>query len=65
MQRRRLKQTSPLETRLCEEAAHLRKQAQGTHPGVERERLLQKARQAEVAAQMSDWLQSPGLQPPK
>jgi hypothetical protein len=63
--RRRFKQTETLEQRLTEEAAKLRKEAQGTPPGVERERLIRRARQAETASHMSEWLTSPGLQPPK
>ena len=63
-QRRRFKQTDILEVRLADEAIRLRKQAQGTPPGIERERLLRRARQAETGAQMSKWLRSPGLQPP-
>jgi hypothetical protein len=63
--RHRFKQTEPLERRLVEEAAKLRKEAQGTPPGVERERLIRRARLAETASHMSEWLMSPGLQPPK
>jgi predicted trehalose synthase len=63
--RRRFKQTESLEQRLTEEAAKLRKEAQGTPPGVERERLIKRARQAETASHLSEWLASPGLQPPK
>jgi predicted trehalose synthase len=63
--RRRFKQTESLEQRLTEEAAKLRKEAQGTPPGVERERLIKRARQAETASHLSEWLTSPGLQPPK
>ncbi|RZN17771.1 hypothetical protein CWO90_37100 [Bradyrhizobium sp. Leo121] len=55
-ERRRLQQSGPLEERLAEEAARLRKQAQGTHPGIERERLIRRARQAETGAQLSQWL---------
>jgi hypothetical protein len=65
MQRRRFKQTEPLENRLADEAAKLRKEAQGTPPGIARETLLRRARQAEAAAQMNEWLSSPGLQAPK
>lgn len=61
--RRRVKQTETLERRLTEEAAKLRKEAQGTPPGVERERLMRRARQAETASQMNEWLSSHGLQP--
>lgn len=63
--RRRFKQSQPLEDRLIDEAERLRKQATGTLPGTERERLIRKARQAETASQMSEWLRSPGLQAPK
>jgi hypothetical protein len=38
-ERRRFKQTEALEYRLAEEAAKLRKEAQGTLSGIERERL--------------------------
>jgi hypothetical protein len=47
-----------------EEAARLRKEAQGTPPGFARDQLLKRARQAETAAHMQDWLASPGLKPP-
>jgi hypothetical protein len=55
----------PLEKRLTDEASRLRKEAQGTPPGIERERLLRKARQTETAARMQEWVTSRGLQPPK
>ena len=64
MQRRRFKQIDPLEKRLSEEVQRLRKQAQGTPPGIERERLLRRARQAETASQIFQWLRSPGLKAP-
>jgi hypothetical protein len=63
--RRRFKQTETLEQRLTEEAAKLRKEAQGTPPGLERELLIKRARQTETASHLSEWLTSPGLQPPK
>ncbi|OKO78253.1 hypothetical protein [Bradyrhizobium sp. AS23.2] len=62
--RRRFTQTSTLEQRLREEAERLRKQAQGTPPGVERDSLLHRARQAETASHVTDWLTSKELQPP-
>ena len=65
MQRRRFKQTQTLEERLTEEADRLRSEAKGTPPGIEREELIRRARRAETAAQMNQWLTSPGLQPPK
>jgi hypothetical protein len=64
MERRRLKQTGPLDQRLEEQAKLLRKEAQGTPPGVERDKLIRRARQAETAAHIQQWLSSPGLQPP-
>jgi hypothetical protein len=63
--RRRVKQTSPLDQRLADQAQRLRKEAKGTPPGVERERLLRRARQAEAAAHMEQWLTSPGVHAPK
>ena len=64
MQRRRFKQSVPLDQRLTGEAQRLRKEAQGTPPGFERERLIRKARQVETAADMQEWLASPGLRSP-
>jgi hypothetical protein len=63
--RRRFKQTTPLGQRLIEEARRLRKEAQGTPAGIERERLIRKARQTETAAHMEEWLTSPGRRPPR
>jgi hypothetical protein len=63
MQRRRFKQTSPLDQRLTEQVERLRKEAQGTPPGVIRDKLIRQARQAETASQMNAWLASPGLRP--
>ena len=63
-ERRRFTQTTSLEERLAKEATRLRKQAQGTPPGIERELLVRKARQAETASRMIEWLAS-GLQAPR
>jgi hypothetical protein len=63
-QRRSTQQTESLDRRLMEQAERLRKEAQGIHPGIKRDQLLRLARQAETGAQMSQWLRSPGLQPP-
>jgi len=65
MPRRAILHDVPLDQRLIEEAQRLRKEAKGTHPGIERERLIRKARQAEAAAQIQEWLSSAGLRPPK
>ncbi len=56
---------STLEHRLADEAKRLKKRAKQLPYGKAREELLRKARQAEVTAQISEWLTSPGLQPPK
>jgi len=47
-----------LKDRLADEAAKLRKEAKGTHPGIERERLVRRARQAETGSHISEWLRS-------
>jgi hypothetical protein len=57
----RLRQSA--EHRLAQEAKRLRKEARGTPPGVERDRLIRKARQAETGAQASEWLRSSELRP--
>nr|WP_275183973.1 hypothetical protein [Bradyrhizobium sp. CSA112] len=57
-ERRRFIQTTSLEERLAKEATQLRKQAQGTPPGIERNLLVRKARRAETACHMTAWLAS-------
>jgi len=64
MLRRRFKQAVPLEERLIEQAQRWREEARFVRTGLERDRLVKKARQAEAAAHITDWLTSPGLQPP-
>jgi len=65
MKRRLFNQTLPSDEHLEEQAMRLRKEAQGTPPGVEREKLIRQARKAEAAARMQEWFSSPGPQPPK
>jgi hypothetical protein len=65
MQRRRFKQMVSLEERLAEEATRLREKAKSLPPGIAREQTLRKARQADTGSHISEWLSSPGLQPPK
>jgi hypothetical protein len=65
MHRRRLRHSQTLEERLAEEAERLLKEAELLPPGALRDDVLRKARQAEVGSHMSEWLRSPGLQPPK
>lgn len=63
-QRRRVKQTIPLEERLAKEAQQLRQEAKTLPPGARREELVRKARQAETGSHLTEWLTSPGLRPP-
>jgi hypothetical protein len=65
MQRRRFKQTRSLEERLSEEAKRLRAEAKLLPPGVARDEMIRKARHAETASHMNEWLTSPGLRPPE
>jgi hypothetical protein len=62
--RRRFNQTISLEARLTEKAKRLREQAEPLPPGALREELIRKARLAETASRMDEWLTSPGLRPP-
>ncbi|TYL69948.1 hypothetical protein [Bradyrhizobium cytisi] len=64
MQRRRFKQTQSLEERLAQEAQRLREAAKSCPPGTTRDKLLRRARQADTGSHISEWLRSPGLQPP-
>jgi hypothetical protein len=64
-QRRRFKQTVSLQDRISSFAETARKVAALLPPGPERDVLLRKARQADTAANLTDWVNSPGLQPPK
>jgi len=65
MPRRRFKQTVPLEERLRVQATADREHARGLPPGRERDELLVRARRADTASHLTEWLTSPGLQPPK
>ena len=65
-QRRRLKHEKTFEERLAEEALLFREAAKDLPPGSHaQELLLRRARQAETASHINNWLNSPGLQPPK
>lgn len=64
-ERRRIKQTDQLEDRLAQEAVRLREQAKLLKPGAVRDELIRRARQCETGSHMSEWLRSPGLQPPR
>jgi hypothetical protein len=62
---RRFNRTKSFEQRLSDEAAKLRGQAKDIAPGMDRERLIRMARQAESASNVSQWLRPRGLQAPK
>jgi hypothetical protein len=65
VQPRRFKKFKSLEARLIEDAKRWREEARLLLPGAAREALLRKAKQAETAAQVSEWLRAPGLQTPR
>jgi len=65
-QRRRIKHEKTFQERLAEEALRFKEAAEKLPPGSHaQELLLRRARQAETAAHIDEWLTSPGLQPPK
>lgn len=64
IKRRRLIQTTSLKDRLIVFAQETRDKAK-LLAGPEREALIEKARRAETVAHIDDWMNSPGLQPPK
>ena len=63
--RRRFKQAETLQDSLQAFAKDVRAQAAGLPPGLERDSLLRKVRQAETASHLDEWANSPGLQHPK
>ena len=63
--RRRNKQTLSFKDRLASFAKQAREQAEELPPGAERDDMLRKARQADTASHLNEWVNSPGLQPPK
>jgi hypothetical protein len=65
MQRRRFKNIRTLPERLDQEVKRLREEAEKLPHGGERDQLLRKARQAETALHVNDWLSSPGLRTPE
>ena len=64
LKRRRFKQTMSLKERLSVWAEGIRAQAAKAAPGTERDDLLKRARQADTAAHIDEWVNSPGLRPP-
>jgi hypothetical protein len=64
MQCRRFNNTLTFPDRLANEAERLREEAETKPPGPERDALLRKARQADIAAHIDQWVSSPGLKSP-
>ena len=62
---RRVKQTLSLQDRLAAFARAARERAGNLPPGLMRDDMLRKAQQADTAAHLDEWVNSPGLQPPK
>jgi hypothetical protein len=55
----------PLQARIALHASRLNEEAQLLRPGPERDAMIRRARQAETASHVDDWLLSPGLRPPR
>ena len=53
------------EGNIAAEKAKLEAQVAKLEPGPQKDALLRKIRQLDIAAHMSEWLSSPGLQPPE
>ena len=64
MQRRRFIPHT-FEENIAAEKAELEAQVAKLKPGPQKDALLRKIRQLDIAAHMSEWLSSPGLQPPE
>lgn len=65
MSRRQLTPSASLEERLANEAIRLRGEAELLPPGLVRDAVLRKARQAETGSQINAWLKSTDLAAPK
>jgi hypothetical protein len=59
------RRSESIQDRLAAFAQETREKASALPPGLEQQDMLRKARQAETAAHMDEWLNSPGLQSPK
>ena len=64
-ERTRVRQTLSFKDRLFLWAEKTREDANKLRPGPQRDAMLEKARQADTAAHLDDWVNSPGLLPPK
>ena len=63
--RRRFKQPLSFQDRLRAFASETRERALALPAGLLRDDMLRKARQADTAVHLDEWINSPGLQPPK
>jgi hypothetical protein len=63
--RHRFKQAQPFQDRLSELAADVREKISSLPHGPERHAILKTIWQADDAAKLEKWANSPGLQPPK
>jgi hypothetical protein len=62
---RRPEHSASLDERIADHARRIRDEAKAMPPGKERQEMVRRARQAEVAAHISEWISSPGLRPPE
>jgi hypothetical protein len=65
LRRRFASQVQSLEARLSEEAKRVRAEAKLIPPGAVRDEMIRRARRAEIASHINEWLASPGLRPPE
>jgi hypothetical protein len=64
LKRRRFKQSLSLKDRLASFAKDALANADALPPGPAKDNLLRKARQADTAMHLDEWVNSTGLQPP-
>lgn len=64
IKRPRIKQSQSFQQRLAAFAHEARETAELLPPGALKDELLRKARQADTAAHLDEWTDSPALQPP-
>lgn len=60
----RMKDVRALDDQVIDDARRCRLEARRLPPGKARDALLKKARQAEATANLTAWVESPGLKPP-
>jgi transposase len=65
MQRRRTKPTESLDERLAQQARQIKEWAKALPSGKERQEMIRKARQAETASRINQWISSSGLRKPE